>query len=137
MKNLIFKLSILAITIISCDPALHSKKIIRNESDHNVWIAIKDTTSYMHHFESDSFMIMRNSEVLIWEINGLGRIDNEARQCNFYSDSIITGIENNDSLNLLIDLTNSSNWNYVEIDKYSNGGGEYECRLTIKNDHIK
>ena len=135
MKNLLLQISILLFVLSSCDPALNSKKIIVNQSDYNVWFSIKDTGNYF--MISDSFLVSKHSDFLIYELNGLGRITPETRNCEFYPDSVISGIENSDSLKLMIDITNSDNWTYTEIEQFSNGGGEYQCRFVIKNKDVE
>ncbi len=137
MKLFLIETLIFLFVLSGCDPALYSKKIIVNQSDYNVWFAIKDTGNYGNFFIGDSFFIEKNTELLIYELNGLGRISPEVRKCEFYPDSVISGIENSDSLKLLIDITKSENWTYTEIEKFTNGGGSFECRFLIENKDIE
>ena len=74
---------------------------------------------------------------MIYELNGLGRISQEYNYCELYADSVISGIDNHDSLKLLKDITKNENWIYTVTERYTGGGGSYECHFVIKNKDIE
>ena len=57
--------------------------------------------------------------------------------CSLFSDSLSSKIMDSDSLKLLLDLNNNSNWNFSVNKKSFGGGGLCECRIIINENQIE
>lgn len=136
MKKIFLPFTLLILTLGACDPALDWSKLVKNDSDHDVWIAFGplDNPNHLNH---DTIYINKNSEVLIKSGGGIGSVGYYPGVCSIVSDTFYSKVITADSLKLDIDFANDDNWAYVETTKYSNGGGVYECTLIITNEHVK
>lgn len=134
--RIFFLLSI--IVFCSCDPSTTERKIIINNTDSSLIIFINDssvTPPYKH--ISDSIFIPQKSEKTIYDKTLLGRVKHYNNKCYEYADSMWIKVYNNESLNCVKDPNDNSNWMFYEIDKYTFGGGEIECKLIIENEDLE
>lgn len=128
--TLIFALS-------SCDPEVQYTQIVQNDSNYSIWIIANDSSQVQgYKYEKDSFLILRNSERLLFEITGLGGTS-DFENCDIYADSLTSRIDDDDTLNLTIDLNKNSNWTFKILKNYIGRGGICECRLIINNGMVK
>ena len=133
MKNLL-PIIPLILLIYSCDPGVHFERVIENKSSHDVWIKVNQETYPA--FVQDSFMITKNSSVIISSRSSLGRVS-EFGDCGLIDGTLSSGVLTNDTLSIQKNVNESGNWTSIVKSKGFGGGGECECRFTITNDDIK
>jgi hypothetical protein len=134
-----FFISLFLISMLgfSCDPGYRHNKIIVNDSDYDLLVTVyQDSTKANEPYLQHSFLVSKHTQLDIMSTDGLGSTQ-PFESCSTYSDSIRTEIAGNDSLHLAIDLGNQSNWIYSLLKKTFKGGGQCECRIQIRNEHIQ
>ncbi len=130
------KLSILllfSLILISCDPAVSYTKIIDNHSSYDLWLIDPSEAATFQ----DSVLIPHNSSFQILRYEDIGGKVNFFEDCKYYpeeSDSMITRIEGNDTLNLDFTINSNANWIYSVLKTGRNGS--CECRLLITDNDI-
>ena len=134
--NYIFYFLILIVLTIltSCDPGVSYSKIIQNDSDYDIIISVHNGESY--YYSIDSLYVVKHSEETIMAYSGLGQTF-EFEDCNIYADSLTSQIANNDSLKLILDLNDQSNWNFSILNETFKSGGTCECRIILKNEDVE
>lgn len=121
----------------ACDPGVRHVKTIDNFSDYDIAVIIyRDSIAGSSGYAADSFLVARHTQVDIYKNAHVGQAKKYS-DCATFADSIRTIIVDHDSLHLTLDLADRSNWNYFLRNKTFKGGGTCECRILIRNEHIR
>lgn len=107
----------------ACDQSTRHRKLIINNSDHDLILLMPD-----------SVFVGKHNEVTIYDYTEFRRVKS-FKSCDSYN--LIQGVIVADSLNLTIDLNDESNWMFHVIRRELSGYGECECRLDITNQHFQ
>lgn len=132
MKQLIILISI-AFFATSCDPGVHFERIIYNQSSQDIWVKVEQET--YPPFVQDSFMIPKNSSVIVVTRGGLGQVS-EFENCGLADGTLSAGVLNNDTLQIEKNLSDNGSWTSTVKKKGFGGGGECNCILTITDEDI-
>ena len=125
---------VIGIVLSSCDPGVSYERIIENNSSYDIWVKTSDN-GYPG-FTQDSFLISKNSEQVISIYSGSGQTF-EFENCGMADSTIYSGIYNNDTLMISINLNGESNWIFSVLNKTFKQGGECECKLKLTDNEIK
>ncbi len=123
----------LILLIYACDPGVHFERIIENKSSHDIWIKVEQETYPA--FAQDSFMIPKNSSMIVQTRGGLGRVE-DFGNCGLEAGTLSSGVFTNDTLEIQRNMNESGNWTSIVKSKAMGGGGECECRFIITNEDI-
>jgi hypothetical protein len=121
------------IVMNSCDPGFAYNKVIQNDSDFDVIIRVHGASI---DYSADSFYVSKRSEEAILVGSGLGQTF-EFEDCNLYADSLTASVADTDTMKVLTELNDLSNWTFSVLNKTFKGGGTCECRIIINNDQIE
>jgi hypothetical protein len=107
----------------ACDQKTRHRKLIINNSDHDLILLMPD-----------SVFVGKHNEVTIYDYREFRRVKS-FKSCDSYN--LIQDVIVADSLNLTIDLNDKSNWRFHVVKRELSGYGECECRLNITNQHVQ
>ncbi|MFZ4462720.1 MAG: hypothetical protein ACOYN5_02680 [Bacteroidales bacterium] len=119
--------------VASCDPGFAYSKVIQNDSDFDVIIRVHGASI---DYSADSFYVSKRSEEAILLGSGLGQTF-EFEDCNLYADSLTASVADTDTMKVLTELNDLSNWTFTVLNKTFKGGGTCECRIIINDDQIE
>jgi len=132
MKNLLLIVPLILL-ICSCDPGVHFERVIENKSSHDVWVKVNQDVYPA--FLQDSFLVAKNSSIIVSSGSSLGRVD-EFSYCGLEEGTLSSGVFTSDTLEIQKNLNEDGNWSPIVKSKAVTGGGECECRFTITNNDI-
>lgn len=140
MKNyksqLFTGLLLFSMIFCACDQSTQHRKVIINNSDHDLVIVTRNTSADIVGYVSDSIFVGRHSRTAIFDMRQISRLK-DYKSCSAFADTLQAIIVGNNSLHLTLDLTDRSNWNYFTKQKEIGGGGECECQIGITNSDIQ
>lgn len=137
LKVIVFLFPILAALLVACDPMIHHKKVIENNSDYDLTVRIySDSLSWPNMYSANIFTIPSKTEMVIAEMSEIGNI-NEFSACLIMCDSIVPALSNYPNAEVHLDFSESSNWTHAQLRKRTMGGGETECRIRVGNSSIE
>lgn len=137
LKAIVFLFPLLAALLVACDPVIHHKKVIENNSDYDLTVRIySDSLSWPNMYSAAIFTIPSKTEMVIAEMSEIGNI-NVFSACLIMCDSIVPAVSNYPNAEVLLDFSESSNWTHAQLRKRAMGGGETECRIRVGNSSIE
>ncbi|MES2691760.1 MAG: hypothetical protein V4658_15245 [Bacteroidota bacterium] len=127
-----------ALLLYGCDPGVNYKRIIVNQSDHDIMLYIYEgkTPAGPYAYKQDALLLKKHSETIIAETTTLHQA-REYENCYSNADSIVGKIDHRDSLSLDIDINDAANWKFSRLKKSFGDGGVCECRLVIHHNDIQ
>ena len=123
----------------SCDPALHYEKVLENRTDFDIRIIpIRASNRVIPPEERDTFLVAKHSEGILADFTSIGFRTESVQDCDLFISEVEHKIIGPDSLRLLIDLNDLSNWDFTILGKAGLLSDEScECRLIINKEDIK
>lgn len=122
----------LAATLTSCDPSIEYQQVVENNTEYDIWLRVHDSYPhdevYVDQYEQDSFFVAAKSEVVLYQIERIGKTSDYAN-CFLYADSITTRVADHDTLFVSGNLSDTYSWEFNDYGR--NSAGKCECRYTI------
>lgn len=126
------------ISLSSCDPGVGYNRVLQNDSQYDIELRIhkKNSSSCQYVYLSDSIIVDKKSEKILYSYNGLGQTF-EFDNCETCADSIVLKVAGNPSLKSTVDLNDPNEWTFRVLKKTFKSGGICECRLIMTDNMIK